>query len=152
MQELNPILKKLQYKEAGQAVLIMNAPSAYHEVMSSFKGEVHQEPSLEGYSFVQVFGVSNEELQTKAQKAEPFMNEDGLLWICYPKKSSKTYKGSDCSRESVAEVLASRGYEPVRQVAIDEDWSALRFRKVEHIKTMTRKSAVTEKGKKRIEQ
>ena len=35
----------------------------------------------------------------------------------------------------------------MRQVAIDEDWSALRFRKVEHIKTMTRSFAATEAGK-----
>jgi hypothetical protein len=32
-------------------------------------------------------------------------------------------------------------------VAIDEDWSALRFRKVAFIKTMTRSFAMTEEGK-----
>mgnify|MGYP005835701873 CR=1 FL=1 len=37
--------------------------------------------------------------------------------------------------------------EPVRQVAIDEDWSALRFRRVEYIKTMTRSFAMTLEGK-----
>jgi hypothetical protein len=35
-------------------------------------------------------------------------------------------------------VLGKAGFEPVRAVAIDEDWSALRFRRTEHIKTMTR--------------
>jgi hypothetical protein len=39
----------------------------------------------------------------------------------------------------------------IRQIAIDDDWSALRFRKPEHIKTMTRKFAVTEKGKERTQ-
>jgi capsular polysaccharide biosynthesis protein len=34
------------------------------------------------------------------------IEDDGLLWLCYPKKTSKTYKGSDCSRESVATLLA----------------------------------------------
>ncbi|MDI5787736.1 hypothetical protein PO124_02480 [Bacillus licheniformis] len=48
-----------------------------------------------------------------------------------PEKSSKVYKGSDCSRDTVAGLLADQGYEPVRQIAIDEDWSALRFRKAE---------------------
>lgn len=33
----------------------------------------------------------------------------------------------------------------------DDDGSALRFRRVEHIKTMVRKSAVTEKGKERVD-
>jgi hypothetical protein len=35
-------------------------------------------------------------------------------------------------------------------VAIDEDWSALRFRKAEHIKTMTRGFAMSEEGKKKV--
>jgi hypothetical protein len=77
--------------------------------------------------------------------------EDGLLWLCYPKKTSKVYKGSDCSRDTVAGMLATEGYEPVRQVAIDADWSALRFRKPEKIKTMKRSFAVTDLGKQRTE-
>jgi hypothetical protein len=34
--------------------------------------------------------------------------------------------------------MGELGYEPVRMIAIDEDWSALRFRKAEFIKTMKR--------------
>jgi hypothetical protein len=41
------------------------------------------------------------------------------------------------------------GYEPVRQIAIDDDWSALRFRKPEKIKKMVRDFAVTDEGIKR---
>lgn len=143
------IIKKLQFKDQGQPVLIVNAPASYHEVFSSFTGEVHQEAELELYDFVQIFGTSNEALEAMAHSAESFVSEDGLFWLCYPKKTSKAYKRSDCSRETVATFLASKGYEPVRQIAIDDDWSALRFRKVEHIKSMTRKFAHTEKGKER---
>lgn len=147
------IIKKLQFKDQGQDVLIMNAPKAYEEVISLFEGKVHTNGEVAGgYDFVQVFGTSNEELQSLARDAEGYVKEDGLLWLCYPKKSSKAYKGSDCSRETVARLLADEGYEPVRQIAIDEDWSALRFRKVDKIKTMTRSFAVTEKGKERIDQ
>jgi hypothetical protein len=60
----------------------------------------------------------------------------GMFWLCYPKKSSKSYKGSDCSRENIAGMLANEGYEPVRQITIDEDWSALCFRKAEQIKKL----------------
>lgn len=149
---MNPIIKKLQLKDHGQPVLILNSPSSYDEVVSAFTGVVHKEKVDEKVDFVQVFGTSNEEIQTLAQQAEKSVKEDGLFWLCYPKKSSKTYKGSDCSRETVAGLLSNQGYEPVRQVAIDEDWSALRFRKVEKIKTMTRKFAVTDEGKQRTEQ
>lgn len=147
------VIKKLQFKDQGQAVLIINAPKAYEEVMAFFEGNVHKQGGLEeGYDFVQVFGTSNDELQAFAKSAESFVKENGLFWLCYPKKSSKTYKGSDCSRDTVMYLLAEKGYEPVRQIAIDEDWSALRFRKPEQIKTMKRSFAVTEVGKKRTEQ
>jgi hypothetical protein len=65
--------------------------------------------------------------------------------------TSKAYKDSDCSRETVGVMLAEEGYEPVRQVAVDDDWSALRFRKVGEIKKMVRAFAVTEEGKQRTQ-
>src|ERR1700730_14900551 len=102
MTETNSVVKKLQFKDQGQPVLIMHAPKPYDEVIDSFKGEVHQKAANESYDFVQVFGTTIEELRTLARSAESLVKEDGLFWLCYPKKSSKVYKGSDCSRESVA--------------------------------------------------
>lgn len=151
MLEIHPVVKKLNFKDLGQPVLILNAPKAYEEIIATFQGEVHREPLMESYDFVQAFATTNEQLQQLGRTAAQCIKENGLLWLCYPKKSSKAYKGSDCSRESVAGLLANEEFEPVRQVAIDEDWSALRFKKVEHIKTMVRKMAVTEKGKDRTQ-
>ena len=147
--EVHPLLKKLQWKETGSAVLILNAPSSYREIAQSFQGRVDQEVREEAYPFIQVFGTSKMEIMTLAKSVVNSLEDDGLLWLCYPKKSSKVYKGSDCSRDIVAQVLAEEGYEPVRNIAIDEDWSALRFRKVEKIKKMARKFAHTEVGKER---
>lgn len=151
MTEGTPVLKKLNFKDHGQSVLVINAPKSYDVIKASFEGEVHQKAELETYNFVQVFGTSNEELQSHAKSVVNHVNDDGLLWLCYPKKSSKAYKGSDCSRETVTGMLADEGYEPVRQIAIDDDWSALRFRKPEKIKKMVRTFAVTDEGKKRTE-
>ncbi|WP_223702576.1 DUF3052 domain-containing protein [Sutcliffiella deserti] len=151
MSEQAAIIKKLQLKDQSTPVLILNAPKEYGEVISAFEAEVHKEILLESYPFAQVFGTSNEEIQKYAKQGSEVLAEDGLLWLCYPKKSSKTYKGADCNRETVAALLADENFEPVRQVAIDEDWSALRFKPVDKIKNMTRKMAVTEKGKQRTE-
>ncbi|MFS0774574.1 DUF3052 domain-containing protein [Neobacillus sp. 3P2-tot-E-2] len=153
MSEVSPLLKKLNFKDQGQPVLIMNAPKAYDEIKAIFEGEVHQDVIEQmTYDFVQVFGSSNEELKTLAKRAAGYVKADGLLWLCYPKKSSKSYKGSDCSRDTVTGMLSEEGFEPVRQIAIDEDWSALRFREPDKIKKMVRSFAVTEVGKKRTEQ
>ncbi|MEC1521943.1 DUF3052 domain-containing protein [Neobacillus niacini] len=152
MSEAAQLLKKLNFKDQGQPVLIINAPTSYNNIKAAFEGEVHEQAKREKYDFVQVFGTSNQELQLHAKNAVSYVKEDGLLWLCYPKKSSKVYKGSDCSRETVMYMLSDEGFEPVRQVAIDDDWSALRFRSTDKIKKMVRTFAVTEEGKKRTEQ
>ena len=48
--------------------------------------------------------------------------------IAYPKVSSKKYT-TDYNRDSGWNLLGEWGMEPVRQVAIDQDWSALAFPK-----------------------
>jgi hypothetical protein len=70
--------------------------------------------------------------------------------MIYPKRSSKKYD-TDISRDDGWQPLGDLGFEPVRQVAVDEDWSALRFRQTSRIKTMTRNSEMTlsAEGKKR---
>lgn len=62
---------------------------------------------------------------------------DAVLWIAYPKGTSKTYR-CDFSRDTGWHALGAGGFECVRQVAIDEDWTAMRFRHVSYIKSFTR--------------
>ncbi|UVO50071.1 hypothetical protein M0208_05880 [Sphingomonas sp. SUN019] len=60
------------------------------------------------------------------------------LWFAYPKKSGA--RASDISRDAGWEELAAAGYLPVTQVALDADWSALRFRERDEIPKLTRAS------------
>jgi hypothetical protein len=78
---------------------------------------------------------------------------DAVIWLCYPKMTLKNYK-CDFNRDSGWTSLGKYNLEPVRQVAIDDDFSALRFRKVEFIKTITRGEsfAITREAKKRTTQ
>ena len=55
MTEAASVLKKLNFKDQGQPVLIINAPKSYEEIKAVFEGEVHQQAELEMYDFVQVF-------------------------------------------------------------------------------------------------
>jgi len=50
---------------------------------------------------------------------------DRLTWVAYPKAGQL---GTDLNRDSVAAVLRAAGVRPVRQVSVDDVWSALRFR------------------------
>lgn len=51
---------------------------------------------------------------------------NALVWISYPKKGSAI--ASDLSRDILRENMAIMGWNTVAIVAIDENWSALRFR------------------------
>ncbi len=50
---------------------------------------------------------------------------DRLAWIDYPKGGRL---GTDLNRDLLVAALAARGVQPVRQVSIDDTWSAPRFR------------------------
>lgn len=60
------------------------------------------------------------------------------LWFAYPKRSGA--HASDISRDTGWEPLADAGFLAVTQVALDPDWSALRFRPRGEIKRLTRAS------------
>jgi len=70
------------------------------------------------------------------------------VWFAYPKGTSKKCK-SQIDRDTGWNMLGHKGFEPVRMVAIDEDWSAKRFRRAGLIKNMTRPKEyrLTERGK-----
>lgn len=113
--------------------------SALVPVFSSLTGK-------EPIEFFLAFVTKQNEVNSLAKKASTRLVDDGLLWLAYPKGSSKKYT-CDFNRDSGWDELGKLGFEPVRQVAIDEDWSALRFRSVAHIKKMTRSFAMTSEGK-----
>ena len=73
---------------------------------------------------------------------------EAVVWFAYPKQSSKKYK-SEIDRDHGWAALGAAGFEPVRMVAIDEDRSAVRFRRVDFIKTLRRpkKHALSKAGK-----
>jgi hypothetical protein len=86
------------------------------------------------YEFMLLFVELVSEVEALAPKALHNLTSDGILWFAYPKKTSKKYS-SDIDRDHGWEVLLDRGFDKVRQVAIDDDWSALRFRNVRFIKS-----------------
>lgn len=151
---MDPLLKKLNHK-AELPILVLNEPSDLQPIIENWHAyaQIERAPTADtSYPFVLVFAENGEALNQGLSRIKDRLDEDGTLWIAYPKKSSKKYR-SDIHRDSGHwDELGRWGYEGVRQVAIDADWSALRFRQVEHIKTMKRSNlrALSEKGKSRI--
>lgn len=148
---MTPLFKKLNFKNHA-AILSINHPDSFLpelKTMAEISNVVESISKLKSISFAIVFATKQAEVNKAAEQIAKKAEEDAVLWFCYPKGTSKNYK-CDFNRDAGWEKLGELGYEPVRAVAIDEDWSALRFRKAEHIKTMTRSFAMTEEGKKKV--
>jgi hypothetical protein len=149
---MNELFKKLQFKGSDK-ILILNAPAEFQPHVAAVADSVRvdtQPTGDETYDFVMVFVKSCAEVQANAAPAVKRVKEDALLWFAYPKKSSKKYK-SDLGRDDGWQPLGALGYEGVRMVAIDDDWSALRLRHASNIKSLTRseKMALSDEGKQR---
>jgi hypothetical protein len=85
------------------------------------------------HQFVQLFATKRSEIEKFAKRVLESAAPGGLVWITYPKKTSGM--DSDLSREEVWAAMEGTGWRPVTQVAIDEVWSALRFRPSEDVKS-----------------
>lgn len=148
---MNPIFKKLNYKDQKE-LHIVNAPDGFKketDEMLSLTSIKNSLTNTKSASFFLAFVTKQKEVDEWSKKIATVLSDDGLLWLAYPKGASKKYK-CDFNRDTGWEVLGKLGFEPVRMIAIDEDWSALRFRKPENIKKMTRSFAMTKAGKKKV--
>ncbi len=145
---MNVLFKKLNFK-AQEVIHVLNPPSSFQAEIMDMKTYCEVKTTLnegEKIEFVLFFATKQDEIDQSTAIFEKQSEGDVVIWFAYPKQSSKKYK-CEFNRDTGWELLGKLGFEPVRAVAIDEDWSALRFRRVSFIKTMTRNFALSEEGK-----
>jgi hypothetical protein len=150
---MDPVFKKLNFNNHPE-LLILNAPDSFRpnmEAMSELTAIREKLSGIKSFQFALAFVTRQTEIDQLIPKLAQLLDGDGMIWFAYPKSSSKRYK-CDFNRDTGWNSVGDHGFEPVCLVAIDEDWSALRFRRVEYIKVMTRSKKITfsEAGKKRI--
>jgi hypothetical protein len=109
------LASKLQLKE-GETVRLVNAPK---DVDLGVKTATSRADA------VIVFVRNRSELGEHAKVALDHAAEDRLTWIAYPKAGQLD---TDLNRDVLWKLLDGKGVRPVRQVALDDTWSALRFR------------------------
>jgi hypothetical protein len=150
---MTPLFKKLNYKLHPQIVCI-NHPDSFNAELEQMQQEatiITQIKKTKEIQFVLCFVTTPIQLQQTIDAIAPKLIGDAVVWMCYPKRSSNLYN-AELHRDHSWHPLGHYNLEPVSSVAIDEDWSALRFRNVAYIKTMARKSgALSKDGQKRIE-
>lgn len=118
--------QKLQLKP-DQHLLLLNPPSGYAAFLASELAGVPLLAESQGQSEAVLLFVNNlAEVARLAPEAIRLVKPDGLLWIAYPKGGSRIK--TDVNRDILWKTIEPTGWRPVRQIALDEIWSAMRFR------------------------
>jgi len=110
---------KLQIR-AGQAVCVLGLPDGVELDLAA--------PASADAATAEVviaFATRLADLDGPARPAVEAARRDALAWIAYPKARAL---GTDLNRDVLRDAALARGVQPVRQIAIDETWSALRLR------------------------
>ena len=129
------IFEKLNLKNHGE-ILVLHAPESFEQELSRLPVmTIHRHiESVPDIHFSLAFVTRQSEVDALAPQIAARAKGDAVIWFPYPKGTSKKYK-CDFNRDTGWNALKAAGFDTVRAIAIDEDWTALRFRRVEYIKS-----------------
>ena len=119
------LASKLQIK-SDQSLLVLNAPSEHPPQLDEIN-LTNATPA----SAVLVFTTRLEDIPALIEQAITSLRPDGLLWAAYPKGGSGV--ATDVNRDRLAKAVEPTGWRPVRLVALDSIWSAMRFRPADQV-------------------
>ena len=127
----------------GMRALIIAPPPGYLKMLRPKPAGLTVNSKTGGaFPFVQVFATRLSDISKFAKKLRKYAAPNALVWISYPKQTSKL-KG-DLSRDVIRETMKGPGWRAVSIVAIDEIWSALRFRPARQVDSRSKSRTRTE--------
>jgi hypothetical protein len=131
------VFEKLNLKDQ-QEIVVLNAPESFRPELAHLAVlTIHQHlESVAAVSFFVAFVTRQDEVDALSAQVATRAEGDAIVWFAYPKGTSKRYK-CDFNRDTGWAVLEAAGFETVRAIAIDEDWTGLRFRRSEFVKART---------------
>jgi hypothetical protein len=117
------LAKKMKLK-SGLKAAVINAPESYVEEL---RHDTAMSPTLNGkFDWIQIFAKSKAELEGLAPKAAKALRPDSMLWISFPKGSSKIQ--TDLTRDKGWESLRALDLKWITLVSVNETWSAFALR------------------------
>lgn len=132
---MRTLLEKLNYR-GQKRIVVMNAGSDFVLSPGNELSDVQVDNEIDQrypYGFMLIFVRKVTDVRKIAPVALHNLVDDGILWFCFQKKSSK--KGSsELSRDYGWKPLNDMDFYGVRLVSVNQEWSALRFRNIKYIK------------------
>ncbi len=121
------LAQKLQIKSGK--LIVINAPQGYAEQLAQELTDLTVSTRAIGQAeAVLLFVNSLAEVEQLTPKAEKLVKAEGMLWIAYAKGTSKVK--TDVNRDKLWAAVQPLGWQPARMIALDEVWSAMRFKPV----------------------
>ena len=116
--------QKLGLKE-NMRIHLINVPVNYYELAELDQKAEFTKLNKHDYEFVHIFSSDENKLIKEVQGIIPHLTKDALLWISWPKKSSKI--DSTLDKWKVMEIGQAAGLVDVKILSYNQDWSSLKF-------------------------
>jgi len=115
---------KLNLKSQRQ-IVVLNAPDSFKKELTTLRNVsiLRELQNLDEIEFSLAFVTKQKEVETLAKIIASKVKGDAVVWFAYPKGTSRKYE-SEINRDNGWQILGKLGFEGVRGVSIDDDWSA----------------------------
>lgn len=120
-----PLQKKLGIKP-GSCMYLINYPPEYTDWVGPLPEtcQIKLKPSSE-LDFIHLFVKDRKTLQKEFVNCKKNLKKDGMLWVSWPKKSSKV--PTDLDENVIRDVGLKSGLVDVKVAAVSDVWSGLKF-------------------------
>ena len=121
-----PLLKKLGIKE-GFTIRVIGEPKSYWIDLGQLpQGVQHvDKEATDSFDFIHYFCQEADILHQEILNLKSSLKKTGMLWISWPKKSSKV--PTDLGDMLVRNTGLEAGLVDIKVCAVDEVWSGLKF-------------------------
>ena len=118
-----PLWQKLGLK-AGQRYLVDNPPSDY-AALTGFDLATLVNAKTGEADFAHLFVADRAALDAALDRTLPRMAAGGMVWISWPKKTSKLFR--DLTEDGIRDAVLPRDWVDIKVCAVDADWSGLKL-------------------------
>jgi hypothetical protein len=120
-----PLVKKLGIK-AGSELCVLSAPDNYAALVAPMPEGVRMVNKFaHSADLIHLFATLRIDLEAALALIRPTLKADGVVWVSWPKKSSKA--PTDITEDTIRAVALPMGFVDVKVCAVDEKWSGLKL-------------------------
>ena len=120
-----PLAKKLGIKN-GFKIRLINEPVYYFNLFTDLPNDIKVlNDKKSKKDFIHLFVKSMNELEKNIQTIKNEIEQDGIIWISWYKKSAKI--STDVTEDKIRKTALANGLVDIKVCAVDDIWSGLKL-------------------------